>query len=75
VNSLPQKVTSVAPLQGALDGRVKRAPRRLTDHRSSPVEVVVVDPLVLRAAKKAKRPGEKLLLIDERTVRLDHKGS
>jgi len=76
MNTLPQKVSAVTPLKGALDGKVKRrSPSMRTDHRGGLTKHVVVNTAVLRAAKKAKRDGEVMVLIDENTVRLVPRGS
>ena len=74
MNTLPHKVSAVS-VSEPIDGTRKRRPRKFTDHRGETFRDVIVSPLVLRAAKKARRSGEKLYLIDEHTVRLDHKGS
>lgn len=69
----PPKVRDVAhvTVSRAVDGTRRRRRARGGDaSRSSPVTVERVHPLVLAAARRAQRPGERIVVVDVRTVRL-----
>ena len=60
------RVTPLAPV----DGTVRRKPRSDKGQKQAPVDHLIVDPRVMEVAKQARRPGQRLVIVDAETVRL-----
>jgi hypothetical protein len=60
------QVTVSEPVDGTRHRRARSGPAP----KVAPVERRQVHPLVMAAAEQRMRPGERLVVVDERTVRL-----
>ena len=73
MNRLPDKVSAVTVKQ-PIDGRKNRRPVRKKKAAPKPKAVththIQVDARVMRAAKQARLPGQRLVIVDHETVRL-----
>jgi hypothetical protein len=67
--SVVRDVASVT-VSEPVDGTRHRRARAAEQARRAPVTVARVHPLVMAAARRVQRPGERVVVVDERTVRL-----
>jgi hypothetical protein len=71
MNRLPDKVSAVTVSQ-PVDGRKNRRPvrKRKAGAPKPKATHITVDPRVMAAAKRARRHGQRLVIVDAETVRL-----
>lgn len=61
--------TATVRVSGTVDGTKKRK-RAAARRPRTKIKVVIVDGRIMKAAKRARREGEKIVIVDENTVLL-----